>query len=248
MATTSIVPSSNLLLSGAEDDDDDDEDEDEMDPLTGKVRGKLKIRYGPPSTTGSSSADNNNNSAHDDSTSVPTNGGLELEVDAASYLSELRSEVTKLRDALTQKRQAKEDALRKDLLLYIRTLPEQQLRSLTNTISPDVLVAMKGLVNVVMAGISDTNNNNNGAQQVQQQQQVPSPGTAETVMEQSGEAMAQLCIWQLVVGYNLRELEVREEIRNSLMSNNGYPKASSSSSSPPDEVGGVDFSQPGAME
>ena len=46
--------------------------------------------------------------------------------------------------------QSKEDAVRKDLLLYIRTLPEQQLRDLTKTMSPDVLVAMKGLVNAVM--------------------------------------------------------------------------------------------------
>ena len=37
-----------------------------------------------------------------------------------------------------------------------------------------------------------------------------------TVTEQSGEALAQLCMWQLVVGYNLRTLEVREEMKKSL--------------------------------
>jgi hypothetical protein len=39
-----------------------------------------------------------------------------------------------------------------------------------------------------------------------------------TVTEQSGEAMSQLCMWQLVVGYNLRELEVRQEMKNALQS------------------------------
>lgn len=225
---TSVVPSSNLLLTGAEDaDDHDDDDEDgRTDPLKAKVRGKLKIRYGAPGSEKESTA--------------AAAAGLELEVDAASYLSELRSEVAKLRDELNQKREAKEEALRKDLLLYIRTLPEQQLRSLTNKISPEVLEAMKGLVNIVMAGIADSNDAPN--QQPQQKQVIG----ADTVTEQSGEAMAQLCLWQLVVGYNLRELEVREEIRNSL--NSSSSSNSNGYSSPPDEVGGVDFSQPGALE
>ena len=65
--------------------------------------------------------------------------------------------------------------------------------------------AMKGLVNVVMAGIGEGKIG------------------PDTVTEQSGEAMAQLCMWQLVVGYNLRELEVREEMRATLLggSNDG---------------------------
>ena len=86
------------------------------------------------------------------------------------------------------------------MLLYIRTLPQKELKSLTSTLSDDVLNAMKGLVNVVMAGI--------GEGQI----------GPDTVTEQSGEAMAQLCMWQLVVGYNLRELEVREEMKNALRS------------------------------
>jgi hypothetical protein len=43
-------------------------------------------------------------------------------------------------------------------------------------------------------------------------------------------------MWQLVVGYNLRELEVREEMKQSL---EGKLK----------DIGtGVDFSEPGALE
>jgi Protein of unknown function (DUF760) len=139
-----------------------------------------------------------------------------MEVDAAAYMSELRSEVSKLRDELMITRKEKDDVIRRDLLMYIRTLPPQELQSLTNTMSQDVLVAMKGLVNAVIAGIGDG-------------QIGP-----DTITEQSGEAMAQLCMWQLALGYNLRTLEVREEMRKAL-------------SSGPDSISGVDL-QPDSLE
>jgi hypothetical protein len=200
--------SGQLLLSGS---DDDDDDEKEPVPVDGKVRGKLKLRYGNKSAVAGA----------EEAKTANSTSGVEVEVDAAAYMSELRSEVKQLRDELMKTQQSKEEEIRKDLLLYIRTLPEQQLRSLTNTMSPDVLVAMKGLVAAVLEGIGDG--------------QI----TADTVTEQSGEAMAQLCMWQLVVGYNLRELEVREEMKRNLL--NGYKEKN-------DEEGGVDWSEPGALE
>jgi len=166
------------------------EEEDHM--LDGKIKGKLRIRYGPDGEERAKDEEESEDSSYNSSSS------LEMEVDAAAYMSELRSEVKQLRDELMITRKEKEEALRKDLLSYIRTLPEQELRSLTNTMSQDVLVGMKGLVNAVMSGI--------GEGQI----------GPETVTEQSGEAMAQLCMWQLVVGYNLRTLEVREEMKKSL--------------------------------
>jgi len=123
---------------------------------------------------------------------------MEIEVDADPYTSELRDKVSRYQKNLFSTRQKIDQLLRDDLLLYIRTLPEQQLKSLTDTISQDVVVAMKGLVNVVLAGI--------GEGQIE----------PDTITEQSGEAMAHLCMWQLVVGYNLRELEVREEMKKTL--------------------------------
>ena len=118
-------------------------------------------------------------------------------MDADAYLSDLRNEVTQLRAELALRKQEKEEATRADLLSYIRNLPDQQMGSLTNTITPEVLQAMRSLVNNVLAGIVDDKGETIGP---------------ETVTEQSGNAMAQLCMWQLVVGYNLRELEVREEM------------------------------------
>ena len=202
LGMTNGATTTNLLLSGTE--EDDDEDDAENDPLKGKVKGKLKIRYG--------------NATKQDETS---GGGMEMEVDAAAYMSELRSEVSKLREELKTTRQAKEEDLRKDLLTYIRTLPQRELQSLTNTISKDVLVAMKGLVNVVLSGITD------GDGEI----------GPDTVTEQTSESMAQLCMWQLVVGYNLRELEVREEMKNSL-----------AAAKVNDDDNGLDFSEPGILE
>eukprot|EP00980_Cylindrotheca_fusiformis_P000733 scaffold174_cov98-Cylindrotheca_fusiformis.AAC.2 len=198
--------SSKLLLSG----DTEDEEQDMQDKLlSGKVKGKVKVRLG------SLSAANNVEEAPDNS----SNNGTEIEVDAAAYMSELRSEVSKLKEELKEHSNAKEEALRKDLLLYIRTLPAQELKSLTNTMSQDVLVCMKGLVQAVLSGIGD------------------GKIAADTVTEQSGEAMAQLCMWQLAVGYNLRELEVREELKKNL--SNMLDDGDSS---------GVDLSQPDSLQ
>jgi len=222
--------SSNLLLTPGEELSDKDDD-----PLiSGKIKGKLKIRYGKKDE---SKKDNTiqtkSNSINEDSvteeidevdSSTPsspdtTEDGMEIEVDAAAYMSELRAEVSKLRDELTETKEVKDEALRKDLLLYIRTLPAQELKSLTNTMSQDVLVCMKGLVQAVLAGIGDGKIG------------------PDTVTEQSGEAMAQLCMWQLAVGYNLRELEVREEMNKNLKSLIGDSTE-----------GGIDLSEPGTLE
>ena len=39
---------------------------------------------------------------------------------------------------------------------------------------------------------------------------------ANTLLQQSGSAMAQLCMWQLAIGYNLRELEVKNALSKQL--------------------------------
>jgi hypothetical protein len=175
--------SDQLLISG------EDVDEGKPKTLKGKIRGKLRLRFG--------SLFNRPGGKRDDTDSV-VDEEEGIEVDADAYVSELRQEVEQLRSELMVSRKEKEETLRKDLLLYIRTLPEKELRDLTNTMSQDVLVAMKGLVNAVITGI--------GEGQI----------GPDTVTEQSGEAMAQLCMWQLAIGYNLRTLEVREEMKRSL--------------------------------
>ena len=121
--------------------------------------------------------------------------------------------------------------------MYIRTLPKQELQQLTGTLSPEVLDAMKGLVQAVLAGIGGDGeeDGDDGA-----------TGGADggvilpsTVTEQSGEALAQLCMWQLVVGFNLRELEVRDGLRSSMNMLEG--------DSGPGDADGVQFG-PGSLE
>ena len=115
--------------------------------------------------------------------------------------------------------------------MYIRSLPPQELQQLTGTMSPEVLEAMKGLVSAVLAGIGEEDEDNaddgressegrGGSDEREDQQgndgKKRSGIGPNTVTEQSGEALARLCMWQLVVGYNLREMEVREKLRASL--------------------------------
>jgi len=178
-----------LALTGQVEDADDSYDV--YNPDTTKLKGKIKVKYpGLPSLAAKET---------------------EVEVDANAYMSELRMEVKKLRDDLEARRSAKEEAIKKDLLAYIRTLPAQELRELTSTVSPEVLSAMKGLVNSVMAGLVEAGVDRDG-----KPADVSIPIGPRTVLEQSGEAVAQLCMWQLVVGYNLRELEVREEMKQQM--------------------------------
>lgn len=42
---------------------------------------------------------------------------------------------------------------------------------------------------------------------------LPSEILSKTLTQQTGSGMAQLCMWQLVVGFNLREMEAREDLR-----------------------------------
>ncbi|KAK1747857.1 DUF760 domain-containing protein [Skeletonema marinoi] len=195
----SLGSSNTLMLNG-------ESSQDGKAWLDGKrIDGKIKVRYG------ASAGANSESSIDDESESPsPSTFGMEVEVDAEAYMAELRGEVSRLREELDATKQAKEEEIRKDLLAYIRTLPKQELSQLTGTMSPEVLEAMKGLVTAVLAGI--------GGNELEELADLDDGSKIgpNTVTEQSGEALAQLCMWQLVVGFNLRELEVREEFRASM--------------------------------
>ncbi|KAL7471661.1 hypothetical protein ACHAXS_011959 [Conticribra weissflogii] len=208
------------------------------------VNGKIKVRYGGNNNGGTDSPSGDESSSN---TTSASSSGLEIEVDAEAYMSELRNEVSNLREELASTKQAKEEEIRKDLLLYIRTLPARELKELTGTMSPEVLDAMKGLVTAVLAGIGndDEERGGKGAPAMGLEGMSATVIGPKTVTEQSGEALAQLCMWQLVVGYNLRELEVREEFRASLkaLGSGGDGRDGGSGGT----TGGVQFG-PGALE
>jgi len=128
--------------------------------------------------------------------------GEAIEVAASEYLAELRSEVRELEEELARKAKEAQPKRQDDLLNYIKSLPEAQMRSLTENINEEVLDAMKKLTHVVVEGLGGGS---------------PAPmGQGDVITQQTGSAMAQLCMWQLSIGYNLRELEVREDIRKSV--------------------------------
>lgn len=207
----SLGSSSKLMLNG------ENNPEDKVWRDGKRVEGKIKVRYGTGADTATESA------AESESSVTAPLGGMEVEVDAEAYMAELRGQVSRLRDELDATKQAKEEEIRKDLLAYIRTLPQQELRELTGTMSPEVLEAMKGLVTAVLAGIGgNAEDAENELEELTGEKIGPN-----TVTEQSGEALAQLCMWQLVVGFNLRELEVREEFRVSMKNMIGSSKSDS---------------------
>eukprot|EP00903_Cladosiphon_okamuranus_P019656 g18070.t4 len=119
----------------------------------------------------------------------------QMEVDADAYMSELRGQVEQLESQLLAVQNQKEEAVQQDLLLYIKSMPEHQLQGLTAGVSPDVLESMRLLVETVMGGMGN------------------SEILSKTLTQQTGSGMAQLCMWQLVVGFNLREMEAREDLR-----------------------------------
>lgn len=82
---------------------------------------------------------------------------------------------------------------------------------MTENVSPEVLEGMKMLVDHVLSSM--------GNDEVR----------SRTLTQQTGSGMAQLCMWQLIVGYSLRELEAREEIRKKFEASSDEPPSSSTS-------------------
>ena len=112
-----------------------------------------------------------------------------LKVDVQELTRELSREVEELRNELSLIRNEREQELRSNLLTYIQALPQKDLEKLTSDMSTDVVESIQMLVNALMQrlGIDMTG--------------------PEVVLQQSVGALAQLCMWQMVVGYKLRELE-----------------------------------------
>ena len=107
----------------------------------------------------------------------------------ANLILALSKEVEELRAELAMIRGEREQELSNNLLTYIQALPEREMASLSSEMSDDVVEAFSMLVNALMEKL-----------------QIDTQGP-EVAVQQSMTAMAQLCMWQLVVGYRMRELE-----------------------------------------
>jgi len=118
--------------------------------------------------------------------------GLVTEVDAASYMAELRSEVEGLRAELAAIKEG-EAAEPSALIKYMQTLSPADAQELTSSVSGDVLEAMQQLISSILKEINVA---------------------TDTVTEVPAVNMREMLIWQLVSGYKLRELEVRDELKD----------------------------------
>mmetsp|Transcript_97581 Transcript_97581/g.279037 ORF Transcript_97581/g.279037 Transcript_97581/m.279037 type:complete len:419 (-) Transcript_97581:363-1619(-) len=134
---------------------------------------------------------------------VTLKDGTTLEVDADAYVAELRGEVDKLRGQLARIKETREEAAKTDLVAYINSLPRDEMQELTTGITPEVLDAMEGLVKGMLKTVSASD------------AAVGEEGAAQVTLD-SQAAMQKLCMWQLVTGFNLRELEVKEAMRKQL--------------------------------
>ena len=114
-------------------------------------------------------------------------------IDANELTIALSKELIDLRSELCAIRSERENELKLNLLTYIQALPEREINRLTSDMSPDVVQAIELLVNAVIDKLGINNL------------------SSEVVIQQSVNHLAQLCMWQLVVGYKLREMEALEK-------------------------------------
>jgi hypothetical protein len=166
------------FISGTDDDDDDD---DEASDLETEISGTIEIEMA---------------------------NGKVVEVEAKEYIKSLKAEAQALKDALRKEKfgganstsngSSSTSAPRKDDYGSIETFILKQqgnLKALTEGISPEIVEAMRMLVDFVLAGSDNVDG-----------KELP---TEEMEMEIPASALQQLALWQLILGYRLREAEAK---------------------------------------
>jgi hypothetical protein len=132
--------------------------------------------------------------------------GKVVEVEAKEYIESLRAEAEALKKALRREKpgmngagglMANGGAPGMDIATYIASR-QGDVKSLTEGVSPEVMETMKLLVDFVLEG-SDGGKS---------KKELSDKDKAEMEMEIPGTALQQLALWQLVLGYRLREAEV----------------------------------------
>jgi len=119
--------------------------------------------------------------------------GMQAQVDAAAYMSELRQEVEGLRAELAAIKKSENTSEEGALISYIQKLPKDDQQQLTSSVGPDVLEAMSQLVATILIDLN-----------IERDMETAAP--LDKVKE--------LLIWQLISGYTLREMEVRDELKD----------------------------------
>lgn len=133
---------------------------------------------------------------------VTLDDGSEVEMDATAYMEQLKAEAMSLRKelSLTEEQKKQEQlSVSSSISSYVASLPEDQLKLLTSGISEDVVTAMRQLVTYILRAPSGDG---------------PLGKEDEVTIEQ--QKLQQLCLYQLVLGYTLREAEAKGEAGESI--------------------------------
>ncbi|EUD68390.1 hypothetical protein C922_01410 [Plasmodium inui San Antonio 1] len=123
-------------------------------------------------------------------------------INTKNYIIFLRKKIKSLEMQLKKLKENK-TILNDDLLSYIKSLTDVQLRSLTDNIGPLVLDATKKIVELVIQGMTLNINKN----------------SSNELIYVSGSVLTYICFWQLIIGYTLREMEIRDELSDYLKGN-----------------------------
>jgi hypothetical protein len=178
-AANSVSKGASFLLPRS--DDYDDDDHDALPEIKATVSGKIEIEL---------------------------DNGQVIEVEASEYIESLKKEAEVLKEALrremapTQQQQpgmipmgggnsASPNQMGDGIANYISSR-KGDLQTLTDSVQPEIMETMKLLVDFVLQG------------GVGRKNQVPRD---KMEMELPGSALQQLALWQLVLGYKLREAE-----------------------------------------
>eukprot|EP00596_Hydrurales_sp_CCMP1899_P010435 CAMPEP_0119037652 /NCGR_PEP_ID=MMETSP1177-20130426/6139_1 /TAXON_ID=2985 /ORGANISM="Ochromonas sp, Strain CCMP1899" /LENGTH=322 /DNA_ID=CAMNT_0006999229 /DNA_START=137 /DNA_END=1105 /DNA_ORIENTATION=+ len=131
---------------------------------------------------------NNPEDENSEEVMVYTTTGQLVAVKSTELNQELSQEIIDLRTELALLRKEKEQELQSNLLTYIQALPAEELTEISN-INPQMRDAIGMLVESLLEKLG------------------VAAGGPEMVIQQQVGAMAQLCKYQMVMGYKLRELE-----------------------------------------
>lgn len=147
---------------------------------------------------------------------VEMEDGRTIEVDAQEYINDLKQQALELKRELAeekgtlgvpdksneQSRGIPSPGSSSEIASYIASL-QGDVKTLTQGISPEVVESMKMLINFVLEGAPEGGGNATTMDKKKE-------------MELPGSALQQLALWQLVIGYRLRETEATGEWRRML--------------------------------
>jgi EF-hand domain pair/Protein of unknown function (DUF760) len=162
--------------------DEDDDDEYEFTTIEPEISGSIEIEL---------------------------EGGEIVEVDANEYVNSLKKEARMLKESLQMQQRQNEGLQNRSPLSNGNTIPavefgsitayiasrQGDVKSLTEGISPEIVETMKMLVDYVLEGGERGATKNVRKEELQ--------------LEIPGAALQQLALWQLILGYRLREFEAK---------------------------------------